>query len=176
MKRVLITIIAALMLLAPAASTAESAPIIIATESTPTPMPIPTPEPNPVSYFTWTQDDIDTMAQGYWVWCNTEAEKFDFTMLVINRMMSKLQRSDGSDLFPKTVEDVMTQSGEFQISEAHISDNNRVLAVRNLNQCMTQWTVGNAGVIVPKSALYAGRIDGVLTMYDNSGNVVWRCS
>lgn len=148
--------------------------VTIGVQASPTPEPLPAPPtPEPVAYayteYEWSQDDIDTLAQGYWVWCNTAQEKAAFTMVVLNRVM------DSSGLFCDTVEGVMTQSGEFGIDAAHCSDRNRELARVNLNRCMTEWAQGNAGVRVPKSAVYVDRVDGVLTMYDRDWNTVWRC-
>lgn len=178
MKRLLTAILAAALLL-PAAAHANE-PIVISVVASPTPEPIAapiTPEPAPINYqeYPWSQDDIDTVAQGYWVWCNTAQEKADFTAVVVNRMMCGLTRSDGSRMFPDTIEGVMTQGAEFGIDAARCSDKNRELAVANLNRCMTEWLMGNAGVRVPRSAIYVDRVGGVLTFYDATWNVVWRC-
>lgn len=179
MNRILISILVAIMLFFPASALAES-PVVIDVMTTPTPDAVPappTPEPQPRNYvvFPWTQGDIDTMAQGYWKWCNTETEKRDFTMVAVNRMLSPLTRADGSRLFPDTIEGVMTQSGEFDIGDARCSDKNRVLAEQYLNMCMTQKFYGNAGIDVPPNAIYAGRISGTLTFMGADGSAVWRC-
>lgn len=159
--------------------TPEPEVVVISVVSTPEPTPpaatppiIPaTPEPV-INYqeFPWSQDDIDTTAQLYWQMCNTSAEKANVTMLIINRIM------DTSGKFPgTTAEDILTQSGEFEISKARCSDRNRNLARANLNRCMSEWVLGNAGVNVPRTALYVDRVNGVLTMYDASWNIVWEC-
>ena len=154
--------------------------VVISVVETPTPEPAPappaTPEPVQRNYheYPWTQDDIDTTAQVYWVWCNTSQEKADMTALIVNRVMSGLTKNDGSRMFPENVENVVTQSGEFGIATARCSDKNRELAVVNLNRCMTEWLMGNAGVRVPRSAIYADRVNGVLVMYDKDWNEVWR--
>ena len=177
MKKILAILICIALFVIPVAATAETEieVIEISLAATPAPTPIPAPptqEPKATNYseYEWSQDDIDTLAQGYWQWCNTSREKADFTMVVLNRVM------DDSGMFRDTVENVMTQSGEFGIDRARCSDRNRDLARVNLNKCMTEWMVGDAGVRVPKTAIYVDRVDGVLTMYDSSWKVVWRCS
>ena len=183
MVRILILALCALMAFMPVSALADGSSddvVVISIVETPTPSPAatppPTPEPQPCSYqeYLWTQDDIDTTAQVYWVWCNTAQEKADMTALIVNRVMCSLTRSDGSRMFPDTVENVVTQSGEFGIDKARCSDKNRELAVVNLNRCMTEWLMGNAGVRVPRSAIYADRVNGVLVMYDKDWNEVWR--
>lgn len=179
MKKILAILICTAMFVIPVAATAETEieVVEISLAATPAPTPIPAPptqEPKATNYseYEWTQDDIDTVAQVYWQWCNTSSEKADITMLIINRVM------DTSGLFRDNVEDVVTQSGEFNINTARCSDRNRDLARSNLNRCMTEYLIGNAGVDVPRTALYADRVNGVLTFYDDNTftNIVWRCS
>lgn len=177
MKKFLSIMLCIAIVAIPFAALADE-PIVITVAETPEPVSPaqtapPTPEPQPVNYseYEWTQDDIDTVAQVYWQWCNTSREKADITMLIMNRVM------DTSGLFRNNVEDVVTQSGEFNISTARCSNRNRDLARANLNRCMTEYLIGGAGVNVPCTALYADRVDGVLTFYDDNtfSNIVWRC-
>lgn len=177
MKKMLMILLCIVVTVFPVAALADELVVISLAE---TPEPVspaqtapPTPEPQPVNYseYEWTQGDIDTVAQVYWQWCNTSREKADITMLIMNRVM------DTSGLFRDNVEDVVTQSGEFNISTARCSDRNRDFARANLNRCMTEYLIGGAGVNVPRTALYADRVDGVLTFYDDNtfSNIVWRC-
>ena len=175
MKRLLMIVFCIMLAAFPAVAVADGEVVVITVVDTPSPSSLPAPPtPTPKAYnygeYEWSQGDIDTLAQGYWQWCNTTKEKADFTMVVVNRVM------DSSDMFRNTVENVMTQSGEFNISTARCSDRNRELARENLNRCMTEWMVGDAGVRVPKTAIYVDRVSGVLTMYDAKWNVVWRCA
>ena len=171
-KSILFLLSIALLLVPLAQAIAEGEPIVIAPVTTPEPPAIPappTPRPAAVNYCTykWTAGDIDTTAQAYWKYCNTDAEKAAYTMAIVNRVMSDDPR------FPDTVEGVVTKDGEFDIATARCTDRNRALAEVNLNRCMTEWLVGSAGVVVPKTAVYVDRVDGVLTMYDAAHNIVF---
>ena len=185
MKRILMIALCIALLILPAAAYAEAEGeqwgqvVAIALEDPPAPSEEAEPVANPpvqrnFCEYDWTQGDIDTVAQGYWRWCNTAQEKADFTAVIVNRMLCGLTKSDGSRMFPATAEGVMTQNGEFGIDTAKCSDKNRDLAAVNLNRCMTEWLVGNAGVRVPRSAIYADRVNGVLVMYDMDWTEVWR--
>lgn len=147
--------------------------VVIRIASTPTPSqtpeptltPMPTPRPR-MSYneYDWDSATIDAVASVYWGECNTAQEKMAVTALLFNRWLY-------GPPFGGSLEEVAAQPGEFNVGR--VSDANRELARVNLNKVLTQYYGDYAGVAVPRSAVYMDRINGVLTFYDDTWEIVW---
>ena len=121
-------------------------------------------EPN---HYAWTDDEIIQVAKILWAETgkgNTYREKEAICALILNRTRH-------GDPFPTDIVSVCRQHGEF--NRGKTSNKNREIARECLDRYQSHLDGNFQDIQIPQSAVYMGRVNGTLTLYDINWNKVY---
>lgn len=119
------------------------------------------------SHYTWTDDEINQVAKILWAETgkgNTYREKEAICALILNRTRH-------GDPFPSDIVSVCRQHGEF--NRGKTSNKNREIARECLDRYQSHLDGNFQDIQIPQSAVYMGRVNGTLTLYDINWNKVY---
>ena len=122
------------------------------------------------NHYNWTDDEINQVAKILWAETgrgNTYREKEAICCLILNRVRH-------GDPFPGDIVSVCKQRGEFNRGKA--SNKNREIARECLDRYQSHLDGNFQDISVPQSAVYMGRVNGILTFYDINWVKVWEAS
>ena len=136
--------------------------------------PIPTPPPKKIHIesYTWSSIDIDAVASVFWAETgsgdqnNTLLEKRAIAYVIYNRYLY------GDPFDNSSIAAICKQKGEFNYGR--VSDRNRKIAENALNSAKSQADGYYTGDEIPTTAMYIGRDDGDLVLYDIHWQSVYR--